>query len=290
MTKMRKLVIVLGILLVLTLGYTTAMAALTEADVLGTWTMPYDTGRGSTNMDVKVMEGGKATIRLRLFSAYDHVGTWTISKDKFYLTDDGKKTAYVLTNKRTLTAVKDSSKVFKRIAKLPTIKLNKSSAVLYLRRDKNNEDWLSLRVTVRNCDGEVAWKSSNPGVATVEEGVIFPKKAGTTKITATITDDDGDTYKATCKITVKKNTSPITKITPRKAKISMGVGDRDHTIFTFKPATAYNNLFVFSSSDPKIVAVDEEGTLTAKKKGTATITIKARGGSKEKAQFTVVVK
>lgn len=70
----------------------------------------------------------------------------------------------------------------------------------------------------------------------------------------------------------------------------MKVGDNASLSWTVKPSKAYNKDVTFKSSDKKVVTVDEEGNLTAHKKGTAKITVTAKDGSKKKATCTVTVK
>ena len=54
----------------------------------------------------------------------------------------------------------------------------------------------------------VEWSSSNPDVAKVESGYIYPLSEGTAKITATV---NGTTYSATCTVTVERNVAETIK-------------------------------------------------------------------------------
>ena len=59
----------------------------------------------------------------------------------------------------------------------------------------------TLTATTVPADAEVTWSSSDNAVATVSGGIITPASAGTTNITASIT-EDGQTYTATCAVTI----------------------------------------------------------------------------------------
>lgn len=81
-------------------------------------------------------------------------------------------------------------------AATPTIKLNKTSAVLYLKEQKT----IQLKATVTGPSTKVTWKSSNPAIASVgSKGKVTAKKTGKVTITAKA---NGKTAK--CTITVKK--------------------------------------------------------------------------------------
>lgn len=72
-----------------------------------------------------------------------------------------------------------------------TLSVNPTSGTLYVDG--------TVKITVKtNVSGKVTWKSSNTGVATVANGVVTGKKAGTATITASIS---GKT--ATYKVTVR---------------------------------------------------------------------------------------
>ena len=67
-------------------------------------------------------------------------------------------------------------------------------------------------------------------------------------------------------------------------------GDTLKLSVTKKPAKLYNSKVTFSSSNEKVATVSSKGVITAKAKGTAVITCKAKDGSGKKAVCTVTVK
>ena len=131
----------------------------------------------------------------------------------------------------------------------------------------------TVKITVKtNASGKVTWKSSNTGVATVANGVVTGKKAGTATITASIS---GKT--ATYKVTVKNR----------------GISARVNQVYVGKKATvkvtAYgvSGTAKFKSSNTKVAAVNSKGVITGKKAGTTKITVTV---GKYKKVLTVKVK
>ena len=95
----------------------------------------------------------------------------------------------------------------KSLGKNPdSVKLNKTSATLF----KGNKLTLSKTVTPANSNQICTWSSSNTKIATVSDGVVTAKAAGT----ATITVKTSNGKSATCKVTVTStlSTPKITKL------------------------------------------------------------------------------
>lgn len=125
---------------------------------------------------------------------------------------------------------------------------------------------LKLSATASN-GSKITWKSSKKSVATIDEfGTITAIKPGETIITAAT-----DGISATCKLTVK---SPTVKLSNTKIKLYRGQ--------TVKlTATISSNINPTWKTNKKSVAtVDLNGTITAQKHGTATITATVDGVSK----------
>ena len=132
-----------------------------------------------------------------------------------------------------------------------TLSVNPTSGTLYVDG--------TVKITVKtNASGKVTWKSSNTGVATVANGVVTGKKAGTATITASIS---GKT--ATYKVTVKDR----------------GISARVDQVYVGKKATvkvtAYgvSGTAKFKSSNTKVATVNSKGVITGKKAGTTKITV-----------------
>lgn len=193
--------------------------------------------------------------------------------------DDGSENATTKPDHQATMEVIVASKVI-------NLALSETSATIKMQKDADN----TLELFAINADTEedvpVRWKSSDKAVATVKDGVVTAKKAGTVTITATT--KDGNKTKATCTVTVKK--AKVTSLKASKSKLSMKVGDTKKLSITIKPSYAYNKALTFTSSKPKIVSVDENGKLTALKAGKSTITVKAADGSKKTCKIKVTVK
>lgn len=81
----------------------------------------------------------------------------------------------------------------------------------------------------------------------------------------------------------------ISSITLNKSTDSLSVGQSDTLVATVTPDNAANKTVKWTSSDPTIVSVDENGKITAHEKGTATITATTTDGSNLSASCTVMV-
>nr|WP_288302310.1 Ig-like domain-containing protein [uncultured Anaerotignum sp.] len=124
----------------------------------------------------------------------------------------------------------------------------------------------------------VTWSSSNSEVATVDNGVVTAVSAGEAIITVT-TEDGAKT--ATCKVTVNApQTVPVTGVTLDKAELTLEKGSTGTLKATVEPQNATNNTVTWSSSNEEVATVDQHGTVTAVRAGTATITVTTEDGVK----------
>ena len=104
-------------------------------------------------------------------------------------------------------------------------------------------------------------------------------------------DDDADT---TCNVcgyvrTVTPEIVPVSQITLNKAETSISVGNSETLTATVAPENAANKALTWASSDEDVATVAPDGTVTAVKVGTATITATAADGSGKSAVCKVTV-
>lgn len=128
--------------------------------------------------------------------------------------------------------------------------------------------------------GTVKYKSSNTKVATVSSsGKITGKAYGTAKISVTAL---GKTKTFTVYVRKKP-----TKIRLTASKKTLGVGQTYTISKKVSPSGAYTGGITYKSSNSKVATVNSSGKITAKKKGTAYITVKTANGKKAKIKITV---
>lgn len=127
---------------------------------------------------------------------------------------------------------------------------------------------------------KLSYKTSNKKIATVSsKGVITGKKAGTVKITITAKKSKYKTVKKTITVKVYRQNQKITA-----SNVKLTTGQRKNLGAKARTRLAYK------SSNPKVVTVDKKGNLTAKKTGTAKITVTAPANNTyNKASRTITV-
>ena len=130
-------------------------------------------------------------------------------------------------------------------------------------------------------DKTVTWSSSNETVATVTSaGKVKALKAGTADITAACGE-----CSAVCTVTVKE--IKLSKITLSKKTLTIAEGASKTLKVTYSPSnTTDSKTIKWTSSNKKVATVTSKGKVTAKKKGTATITAKC-GTKKATCKVTV---
>ena len=145
---------------------------------------------------------------------------------------------------------------------------------------------ITLTATVGPADATdktVTWSSSNPAIATVEDGKVTAIKEGS----ATITAKAGEKT-ATCQVTVKKSAIPVESISLDQTSLSLISGESERLTATVKPDNATDKTVTWSSSNTSVVDVDQRGEVRAYEAGTAVITAKA-GDKSATCTVTVTV-
>ena len=144
-----------------------------------------------------------------------------------------------------------------------------------------------LKATVLPSDAtnpKVTWTSSNAQVASVTDGTVKALKPGTATITAT-----ADGKQGTCTVTVTAKIIPTSGVTLDITATSLDEGQTVTLTATIVPADATDKSVSWSSSAPDVASVDQNGKVTAIKKGSATITATA-GGKSATCEVTVIAR
>ncbi len=178
------------------------------------------------------------------------------------------------------------------VVPVTNVTLNKTSLTL----TEGGSETLTAKVDPENASNKaVSWTSSNPNVASVENGKVTAKTAGTAVITVASVADS--TKKATCNVTVNAKPSTggqtpevkVSSVTLNVKKLTMGVKEKYTLKATVKPAGVKNKKVTWKSDNTKVVTV-KNGKLTAKKAGKAKITVTSAADKTKKKTITVTVK
>ena len=254
-----------------------------SADVVNVKSVSLD----KTSLDLKVNETGTLKATVKPSDATNKGVTWSSSNSNVASVDNNGKVTAKAAGTATITVTtkdgnyKATCKVTVTSIKVTGVALNKTSLEL------NVGSGETLTATVKPSDATnkgVTWSSSDSDVVSVDNnGKVTAKKAGTATIT--VTTKDGN-YKAECTVTVTNVN--VTGVSLNKTSMSLYIDEEDTLTAIVEPSNATNKDVTWSSSDSSVASVDENGKVTAKKAGTATITVTTADGSKT-ATCTVIV-
>ena len=197
--------------------------------------------------------------------------TWKSSDAKVATVDAKGTVTAVNAGRATIAAALGKvSATFTVTVKNPSITAKADSSVIYTKSKTTTK----INVAKDGVTGNATFRSSNKKVATVSaNGIVKAKKAGKVNITVQV-----GNHKQVVKITVKK---PTMKLTKSSAKLKKGKK------VTIKVKAAPVSKVTFKSSNKKVATVSSKGVVKAKKKGTATITVKCNGITRK---FKITVK
>lgn len=153
------------------------------------------------------------------------------------------------------------------------IELNKTTARLKVGQTVQLAALVSPCQVIQNhvipfASQEVEWTSNNTSVASVDEnGLVTAMAIGDATITATT--KDGTNLSASCEIIVDPEFA--SGISLNQTSVNMHFGESSQLVATITPNNAPQDV-VWTSSDPNVVSVDEDGILFANGLGQATIT------------------
>lgn len=140
--------------------------------------------------------------------------------------------------------------------------------------EKGKTEAINAIITPENATRKgITWTSSNANVATVTNGVVKGISAGTATITAT-TKDGG--FTDTCEVTVTQNA--VTGIRISEKLIDLGMGYKKQITATVMPDDATDKSVEWTSENPEIAAVSDNGTITGKSYGRTVVTATTTDG------------
>ena len=222
---------------------------------------------------VDLVEGESVTLTATVTptDATDKTVTWSTSDAAVATVENGVVTAKAAGTATITAKAGDKTAtcvvtVAKKVVAVSGIALSQTTAAL------TEGETVTLTATVTPADATdktVTWSTSDAAVATVENGVVTAKAAGT----ATITAKAGDKT-ATCVVTVAKKVIAVSGITLSQTTATLTEGETVTLTATVTPADATDKTVTWSTSDAAVATV-ENGVVTAKSAGTATITAKA---------------
>lgn len=232
-------------------------------------------------------------------------------KAKVSVTDDSSKAVTYKSSKKSVASVDDKGRITCKqpgeatitvtskadSTKSDTIKLNvrrkvekvsaSKSIKLYVGKSKainptyEPKEAIFDRWGYKNYDSKI--------ISVSKDGVITAKKVGKTTITVKAYDGFKNGVDAWTKISVEVKPRYVSSIVPERKTVDMGVGGKLLLTPKVSPSSATNKDLSFKTSDSKVATVSSNDIVTARSKGTATITITAKDGSKKSTTLKVRV-
>ena len=232
------------------------------------------------------VEKGKSmtlNINIKPIDATNKTVTWKSSNPDVASVNDGVVTA-LSEGTTTITVATVNGKNAECVVHVINQKISPASISMEFEKlsmEYNQMINLNVNFSPSNTtERQVTWKSSNPNVASVNNGVITALSEGTTKIIATTANGKS----ATCVVTVKK--VEATSISINKTSVTLYIGGSDTLVANINPSNATNKTVTWKSSNPNVASVNN-GVITALSEGTATITAATANGKKVECKVTV---
>lgn len=159
--------------------------------------------------------------------------------------------------------------------------INPKDTVLWINDTKQLE--VSPTYAANN---EMIWSSSNPAIAKVSEnGLVTALEEGEADITAVVVVGDGIEAISHVKVII-----PANEINFDNPSVQIIGGESRMLNVNFNPVNASVKKLEWTSDNPSVVSVDDEGTIFGVKEGTSVITAKTTDGSNLAITCEVVVK
>ena len=234
--------------------------------------------KSSVTIEVGDVELLTATVQ-PVYAILDRTVKWTTSDASVATVTNGLITAIsigtatimVITNDGDFPAICQVT-VVERVVAVSSVTLDNTSQTIEVGEIKH----LTASIQPTNATVQtVKWTSSNESVATVENGLIYALKAGTSTIMV-ITDDGART--AICQVTVIEPVIVVTNVTLDKTTLTLEVGETETLSATVQPINATVQTVTWTSGDESVATVTN-GVVTAISEGTATIMVTTNDGN-----------
>ena len=163
---------------------------------------------------------------------------------------------------------------------ITSIKLDKNDIVI----DVLDNKILKATILPNNASNkEIIWSSSDNSIVEVDQnGKILAKQAGKADIKVRTSNGKEDI----CHVTVNDNSILVDNISLNKSLLKVTYGSKTNIDVEISPSNATESL-KWLSSNSKVVAIDSNGLITAKGRGTATITVESVSGKKATCEVEV---
>ncbi len=169
------------------------------------------------------------------------------------------------------------------------VQVSQKKATLDLKENRTLKLSATAAPAKRVLDKKIFWASKNPAIATVDkDGVVTAVAPGNTEIYAYST--SLKRAKVAVHVAGLVTSLKITNEGGKAIKKATLAVDGQLKLSALVNADALNPKAEWSSSKPAVASVDQDGVVTAHKKGTAVITAKAVDASGKKATLKLTVK
>lgn len=172
------------------------------------------------------------------------------------------------------------------VSELPPVQIEKIDLLIDNTTIQKGER-KKLNVTISPKEAEnhkILYSSSNPRVATVDEnGLINALRPGTTTI---IVKAQENTVQNQIDIIVY---SKVTGITINQEELYIQIGETFQITGTIEPEDANEKTIIYSSINPQIASIEENGVVTAHQQGETTIIVNSKEDQNIKAECKIIV-